>query len=51
MTQKIHTFSLQLTMKLMTEISKVDRFDAAWSQIEKLEGQTLKQLKAILWFQ
>ncbi len=31
----------------MNEISRVDRFDAAWSQIEKREGQTLKQLKAI----
>jgi Fic family protein len=34
-------------MKLMNEISKIDRFDATWSQIEKREGQTLKQLKAI----
>lgn len=47
MSQKIHTFSLGLTMKLMSEISTVDRFDAAWTQIEKREGQTLKQLKAI----
>ena len=47
MEQKIYTFSLNLTMKLLTDISKVDRFDAAWSQIEKREGQTLKQLKAI----
>ena len=31
----------------MHEISKVDRFDASWTQIEKREGQTLKQLKAI----
>lgn len=47
MPQKIHTFYLKLTMKLMNDISKVDRFDASWSQIEKREGQTLKQLKAI----
>lgn len=47
MSQRIHTFYLELTMKLMSEISKVDRFDASWSQIEKREGQTLKQLKAI----
>lgn len=47
MAQIIHTFFLELTMKLMTEISKVDRFDASWVQIEKREGQTLKQLKAI----
>lgn len=43
----IYTFSLELTMKLITEISKVDRFDASWQQIEKREGQTLKHLKAI----
>lgn len=47
MLQNIYTFSLSLTMKLWAEISKVDRFDAAWSQIEKREGQTLKQLKAM----
>jgi Fic family protein len=47
MIQKIYTFSLSLTMKLWADISKVDRFDAAWSQIEKREGETLKQLKAI----
>lgn len=34
-------------MSLMKKISLVDRFDAAWSQIEKREGQTLKQLKLI----
>ncbi len=47
MGQIIYTFSLELTMKLMNEISKIDRFDASWSQIEKREGQTLKQLKTI----
>jgi len=34
-------------MKLMSEISRIDRFDASWTQIEKREGQTLRQLKAI----
>jgi Fic family protein len=47
MAQKIHAFSLDLTMKLMNEISKVDRFDASWDIIEKREGIALKQLKAI----
>lgn len=28
-------------------ISQIDRFDASWSTLEKREGQTLKQLKAI----
>ncbi len=35
MTSNIYTFRLDLTMKLMNEISKVDRFDASWAQIEK----------------
>jgi len=47
MAQKIHTLSLEVTMELMNEISKIDRFDASWSLIEKQEGQTLKQLKEI----
>ena len=47
MIQKIHTFSLGLNMRLMSEISKVDRFDASWAFIEKREGQTLKHLKEI----
>lgn len=47
MTQKVHTLSISLTMPLMKDISKVDRFDAEWTTIEKREGQSLKQLKAI----
>ena len=44
----IHTFSLDLDMKLMTELSKIDRFDASWATIEKREGHSLKQLKSIM---
>lgn len=47
MIQNIYTFSLSLSMKLMNSISIVDRFDASWRQIEKREGQSLKQLKSI----
>lgn len=43
----IHTLKLDLSMKLMTELSKIDRFDASWSTIEKREGASLKQLKSI----
>ena len=32
-------------MALLNEISKVDRFDAAWHAIERREGSSLKQLK------
>ncbi len=31
----------------MTELSKIDRFDASWASIERREGASLKQLKAI----
>ena len=34
-------------MKLTNEISLIDRFDAAWSIIEKREGKSLMQLKSI----
>jgi len=43
----IHTFTLDLDMKLMTELSKIDRFDASWATIEKREGASLKQLKSL----
>ncbi len=43
----IHTLKLDLGMKLMTELSKIDRFDASWASIEKREGASLKQLKSI----
>ena len=43
----IHTLKLDLGMKLMTELSKIDRFDASWTSIEKREGAILKQLKSI----
>ena len=47
MALKIHTLKLDLGMKLMTELSKIDRFDASWATIEKREGASLKQLKSI----
>ncbi|NBX87399.1 MAG: Fic family protein, partial [Bacteroidetes bacterium] len=47
MSLKIHTLKLDMGMKLMTELSKIDRFDASWASIEKREGASLKQLKSI----
>jgi len=47
MPQQIHSLFVELDMKLIGELSKVDRFDASWSAIEKKEGITLKQLKSI----
>ena len=47
MSLDIHTLKLDLGMKLMTELGKIDRFDASWATIEKREGGSLKQLKSI----
>lgn len=43
----IHTLHLDLDMKLLTSLSKIDRFDAGWASIEKRESFSLLQLKAI----
>ncbi|MFM8449049.1 MAG: Fic family protein, partial [Haliscomenobacter sp.] len=47
MSLMIHTLKLDLGMKLLTDLSKIDRFDASWASIEKREGASLKQLKSI----
>lgn len=47
MQPNIYTFHLSLDMKLLNEISKVDRFDGSWKAIARREGQILKQLKSI----
>ncbi len=47
MSINIHTFRLDINMKLLSELSKIDRFDASWSAIEKREGTSLNQLKSI----
>jgi len=43
----VHIFKLILDWKLVGLISKIDRFDASWSSIEKKESQSLKQLKSL----
>ena len=47
MKELVHTLKFPPTWKLMDLVSKIDRFDANWSSIEKREGVTLKQLKSI----
>jgi Fic family protein len=47
MENQVHTFKLNLNWKLINRISRIDRFDASWSSIEKREGQSLQQLKAV----
>jgi Fic family protein len=44
---RVHTLNIEIDWKLISIISKIDRFDAEWTSIEKKEGQSLKQLKAI----
>ena len=44
---QVHTLSIEIDWKLISILSKIDRFDAEWTSIEKKEGQSLKQLKAI----
>ena len=43
----VYTFRLNMNWTLINAISKIDRFDAKWSNIEKKEGRSLKQLKSI----
>ena len=47
MKNKAYEFDIDISWRLIGLISKIDRFDASWSSIEKREGQILKQLKSI----
>lgn len=43
----IYTFKLDITWKLISLISEIDRFDANWTAIERKQGKSLKELKSI----
>lgn len=43
----VHTLRLSIDWKLISILSKVDRYDAEWTTIEKKEGRSLKQLKSV----
>ncbi|MFD2787230.1 Fic family protein [Hymenobacter rubripertinctus] len=47
MSEQVHTVRVKLDWALLSVISQLDRFDAGWSAIERREGASLKQLKAI----
>lgn len=47
MKNNIYKFGIDLDWTLLKTVSKIDRFDASWSAIEKREGQSLKHLKSI----
>ena len=44
---KVYNFDLDLTWELLSTLSEIDRFDASWSSIEKLDSKSLTQLKTI----
>ncbi len=47
MIDNVNNFEINLDWNLLRIVSKIDRFDASWTSIEKREGQSLKQLKII----
>jgi len=47
MTDNVYKFRLNLDWSLLKIVSRLERFDATWSSIEKREGQSLKHLKNI----
>ncbi len=47
MIDNVYIFKIKLDWNLLHTVSKIDRFDASWSSIEKREKQSLKQLKNI----
>ena len=47
MKAKVYGFSLNLSWEMLSVISRIDRFDASWTSIERLEGKVLRQLRHI----
>jgi len=47
MENSVYIFKINLDWQLIGLISEIDRFDASWSSIERIEKQNLKQLKSI----
>lgn len=47
MDSNVFNFKMNIDWNLINLISKIDRFDANWTAIERKEGQSLKELKSI----
>ena len=47
MKEQVYNFNLKLDWDLLMILSKIDRFDASWSSIEKREGKSLQQLRTL----
>lgn len=44
---EVYNFNLDINWDIINTLNQIDRFDASWTTLEKKEGQSLKQLKAI----
>lgn len=47
MNTKVYDFNLRLSWKTLSVISRIDRFDASWTSIERLDGGNLRQLRHV----
>lgn len=47
MKEKVYTFEMRFDFDISNLISKIDRFDASWTSIEKLQGDALNHLKTV----
>lgn len=47
MNVKVYDFSFHLSWKILSVISRIDRFDASWTSVERIEGRNLPQLRHI----
>lgn len=47
MNNQIHTFFLNIDLKLINELSRIDKFEGLWYAVEKREVRSLKQLKSV----
>ena len=47
MKTKVYHFDLKLSWRIMRQISHIDRFDASWASIERVEGSSLRSLKSM----
>ena len=47
METKLYNFKIELSWKLLNKLSQIDRFDASWSTLEKIEKHSLNSLKSI----
>lgn len=47
METKLYNFNIELSWNLLNKLSQIDRFDASWSTLEKVEKHNLNSLKSI----